>query len=122
VGVDHRPSTDHRPVAPGPGRRLRRTNDKIANFIFTDVSGRVAKQLLRLAQRFGDQQDGAMRVNHDLSYDEIAQLVGASREAVDMTLGDFADRGWIQVGDRCVVIRGSACSATCYHPAQDRLD
>jgi CRP/FNR family transcriptional regulator, cyclic AMP receptor protein len=34
-------------------RRLRRTNDDIADLIFTDVPGRVAKQLLLLGQRFG---------------------------------------------------------------------
>ena len=60
-------------------RRLRRTNNNLADLIFTDVPGRVAKQLLQLAQRFGTQEGGAMRVTHDLTQEEIAQLVGASR-------------------------------------------
>ena len=82
-------------------RRLRRTNDNLANLIFTDV-GRVAKQLLALAQRFGTQEDGAVRVTHDLTQEEIAQLVGASREAVNKALPDFAHRGWIRMeGKRC---------------------
>ena len=34
-------------------RRLRRTNDTLADLIFTDVPGRVAKQLLALSERFG---------------------------------------------------------------------
>lgn len=34
-------------------RRLRRTNDSVTAMIFTDVAGRVAKQLLMLAHRFG---------------------------------------------------------------------
>ena len=60
-------------------RRLRRTNNNLADLIFTDVPGRVAKQLLQLAQRFGTQEGGALRVTHDLTQEEIAQLVGASR-------------------------------------------
>lgn len=39
-------------------RRLRRTNNNLADLIFTDVPGRVAKQLLQLAQRFGTQEGG----------------------------------------------------------------
>ena len=39
-------------------RRLRRTNNHLADLILTDVPGRVAKQLLALAQRFGTQENG----------------------------------------------------------------
>lgn len=42
-------------------RRLRRTDDNLCDIIFTDVPGRLAKQLLQMAQRFGVQEDGALR-------------------------------------------------------------
>lgn len=48
-------------------RRLRRTNDHLTDLIFTDVPGRVAKELLTLAQRFGSRQGDAIRVTHDLT-------------------------------------------------------
>jgi CRP-like cAMP-binding protein len=60
------------------------------------VPSRVAKQLLHLAQRFGTQEDGALRVTHDLTQEEMAQLVGASRESVNKALADFTARGWIR--------------------------
>ncbi|MDT5239322.1 MAG: family transcriptional regulator, cyclic receptor protein, partial [Mycobacterium sp.] len=85
-------------------RRLRRTNNNMADLIFTDVPGRVAKQLLHLGQRFGTREGGAMRVTHDLTQEEIAQLVGASRETVNKALADFAHRGWIQVQGKSVLI------------------
>ena len=88
-------------------RRLRRTNDSVADLIFTDVPGRVAKQLLQLAQRFGTQEGGAMRVTHDLTQEEIAQLVGASRETVNKALADFAHRGWIRLEGKSVLISDS---------------
>jgi CRP-like cAMP-binding protein len=89
-------------------RRLRRTDHDLCDLIFTDVAGRVAKTLLRLAQRFGVQQDGATKVVHDLTQDEIAQLVGASRETVNKVLIDFTRRGWISTDGKSVLITDSA--------------
>jgi CRP-like cAMP-binding protein len=77
-------------------RRVRRTNNKLTDQIFSDVPGRVAKQLLLLAQQFGTREGDGLRVAHDMTQLEIAQLVGASREATNQALGIFADSGWIQ--------------------------
>ncbi len=85
-------------------RRLRRTNDALADLIFTDVPGRVAKALLGLAERFGTEEDEGTRVHHDLTQEELAQLVGASRETVNKALADFASRGWLRVDSRAVTI------------------
>ena len=85
-------------------RRLRRTNDALADLIFTDVPGRVAKALLELAERFGTQEGEGVRVHHDLTQEELAQLVGASRETVNKALADFASRGWLRLEPRSVVI------------------
>jgi CRP/FNR family transcriptional regulator, cyclic AMP receptor protein len=88
-------------------RRLRRTNNNLADLIFTDVPGRVAKQMLQLVQRFGSQEGDALRVTHDLTQEEIAQLVGASRETVNKALADFAQRGWIRVEGKSILILDS---------------
>ena len=85
-------------------RRLRRTNDALADLIFTDVPGRVAKALLGLADRFGTEEPDGVRVNHDLTQEELAQLVGASRETVNKALADFASRSWMRVDSRAVTI------------------
>ena len=76
----------------------------VADLVFSDVPGRVAKQLLELAQRFGDRRDDGMHVHHDLTQEELAQLVGASRETVNKALADFAARGWIRLEPRSVTI------------------
>ncbi len=85
-------------------RRLRRTNTMLADLIFVDVPGRVAKQLLQLAQRFGSVEGGQLRVTHDLTQEELAQLVGASRETVNKALADFASRGWLRLEGKSVLI------------------
>jgi CRP/FNR family transcriptional regulator, cyclic AMP receptor protein len=85
-------------------KRLRRANDLNADLVFTDVPGRVAKNLLDLADRFGEQEHDGLHVHHDLTQEELAQLVGASRETVNKALADFAARGWLQISARSVLI------------------
>ncbi len=85
-------------------RRLRRANDVMADLVFTDVPGRVAKALLDLAERFGEQQADGLQVHHDLTQEELAQLVGASRETVNKALADFAARGWLQLSAKSVLL------------------
>jgi len=84
--------------------RLRRTNEALADLVFSDVPGRVAKALLDLATRFGEPTDEGVRVAHDLTQEELAQLVGASRETVNKALADFAARGWVRREGRAVVL------------------
>jgi CRP/FNR family transcriptional regulator, cyclic AMP receptor protein len=85
-------------------QRLRRANDVLADLVFSDVPARVAKALLALAERFGQPTADGLRVAHDLTQEELAQLVGASRETVNKALADFSARGWLQVESRAVVI------------------
>lgn len=98
---------DHPPIAEQLlrvlGRRLRRVNN-LADLIYTDIPGRVAKRLLHLAHRFGVQEDGALRVNHNLTDEEMGELVGASPETVNDALADFALRGWIPLDDGSVLV------------------
>ena len=85
-------------------QRLRRTNEAMADLVFTDVPGRVAKALLDLSAKFGVPEDGATRVRHDLTQEELAQLVGASRETVNKALSEFAHRGWLRIEGRSVLL------------------
>lgn len=85
-------------------QRLRRTNEAVGDLVFSDVPGRVAKALIDLGERFGKQTDEGLFVHHDLTQEELAQLVGASRETVNKALADFAGRGWLKLDGRAVLI------------------
>lgn len=85
-------------------QRLRRTNEAVGDLVFSDVPGRVAKALLDLGDRFGKTTDEGLFVHHDLTQEELAQLVGASRETVNKALADFAGRGWLRLEGRSVLI------------------
>ena len=88
-------------------QRLRRTNEAMADLVFTDVPGRVAKALLDLAEKFGVSEPDGTRVRHDLTQEELAQLVGASRETVNKALSEFASRGWLRLEGRTVLLLDS---------------
>ena len=85
-------------------QRLRRTNEAVGDLVFSDVPGRVAKALIDLGDRFGKTTPDGLLVNHDLTQEELAQLVGASRETVNKALADFAGRGWLKLDGRSVLI------------------
>ncbi|MCV7423145.1 Crp/Fnr family transcriptional regulator [Mycobacterium yunnanensis] len=85
-------------------RRLRRTNDNVCDLVFTDVPARVARQLLYLGNRFGVREGRSVRIDHELTQEEIAQLAGATRESANRTLVDFARRGWIRRRGKTIFI------------------
>lgn len=85
-------------------QRLRRTNESLSDLVFSDVPGRVAKALVDLADRFGTVKEDGVHVRHDLTQEELAQLVGASRETVNKSLADFVSRGWIRLEGRAVTL------------------
>ena len=81
-------------------RRLRRADDKIGGLVLLDVNGRLAKLLLELA----DDGDG-ITIARRLTHQQLAQMIGSSRETVSRTLRDLTDRGFIEINRRTMAIR-----------------
>ncbi|WP_300767134.1 Crp/Fnr family transcriptional regulator [uncultured Bifidobacterium sp.] len=84
--------------------RMRANNERISDLVFMDVPGRLAKTLINLGERFGRPVEAGILVPHDLTQEEMAQLVGSSRETVNKALMDFAGRGWIARDGRSIII------------------
>ena len=74
-------------------RRLRATDEALADSVFLDVTGRTAKRLLELA---GGEDDFRM----PLTQEELAGMVGASRERVNKAIATFVRLGWLEVSGR----------------------
>jgi CRP/FNR family cyclic AMP-dependent transcriptional regulator len=81
-------------------KRLRDADRKISNLALMDVYGRVASTLLELAIS----SDGKLVVGEKLSQQEIANMVGASREMVNRILKDLSDRGYISIESKQITI------------------
>src|SRR5215213_2084405 len=75
------------------GRRLRNTDESLADAVFLDVPARTAKRLLEIA---GD----ADQFRLPMTQEDLAGLVGASRERVNKALSLFTRLGWIEVEGR----------------------
>lgn len=79
-------------------RRLRLANTRIQANATLDAEGRVALQLLALAQEFGEPDaDGGTRIPVRLAQNELAALVGASRVRVNQIMVDYKRRGYVRV-------------------------
>ena len=55
-------------------------------------------------EKFGEKRSDGFYVEHDLTQEELAQLVGASRETVNKALADFAQRNWIRLLPKAVLL------------------
>ena len=73
--------------------RIRVTDTALADSVFLDVTGRTAKRLLELA---GDADEFTLPVTQE----ELAGMVGASRERVNKAIASFVRLGWIDQADR----------------------
>ena len=87
------------------GNRLRRTDELIQDILFLDLPGRIAKQLLALADERGVQAQGGVRIDLRLSQTELASIVGTTRESVNRCLNAFADRGLLAIDRDAITIR-----------------
>lgn len=82
-------------VLEGLSKRLRNTDQMVEDLIFLDVYGRVAKKLLELAETHGVKVENGTRIDVRLTQQELASMVGASRESVNKVMGYFTDKGYI---------------------------
>jgi CRP-like cAMP-binding protein len=73
--------------------RLRTMDEALADSVFLDVTGRTAKRLLELA-------DGADEFVLPVTQEELAGMVGASRERVNKAIASFIRLGWIDQHER----------------------
>jgi CRP-like cAMP-binding protein len=77
--------------------RLRNMDEALADAVFLDVTGRTAKRLLELA---GEADEFTLPITQE----ELAGMVGASRERVNKAIAAFIKLGWIQQVDRRYII------------------
>ncbi len=79
-------------------RRVRLGNEQIQALSTLDVRGRVARQLLAFAQRYGETgSDDSVRIPLRLTQTDVASLVGASRERVNQVIVSFKEHEFISV-------------------------
>jgi CRP-like cAMP-binding protein len=86
-------------------RRLRHADEVIGNLALLDVYARVARTIRDLAQKQGEPVDGGLLIKERPTQQEIAGLIGTSRETVSRALNDFTRRGLLEMSGKQILVR-----------------
>ena len=78
--------------------------ERLASLLFRNVEARLAEFLVKAAQRWGISEPQGVLITTRFTHQEVANLIGATRETVTITLGSLRKRGVIDVDRRRVVV------------------
>ncbi len=85
--------------------RQREVEDRIESLLFRNVEGRVAEFLLQAVERWGVPNPHGILISAPITHQEIAQVIGATRETVTLTLGALRRDGLLDVSGRRLIVR-----------------
>lgn len=88
-------------VMRGLVQRLRHADRKIESLALMDVYGRVARALLEFASQT---PEGELLIRERISRQDIAKMVGASREMVSRVMKDLEERGFIETQENGAIL------------------
>ncbi len=84
--------------------RLRKTNEQIRGLVMFDIYGRVGRCLLNLAETQGGHANGQFVVPNRPSFQELAKMVGCSREALSRAIKSLKENGCLTVTRNTIYI------------------
>ncbi len=85
--------------------RLRTLGDMLLNLTADDVTTRVIKLLTRLSARYGRRTEKDIRLDIPLTHQEMADMIGTSRQTVTSVLGLLKRQGMLRIENRCIHIQ-----------------
>jgi CRP-like cAMP-binding protein len=87
------------------GMRRRRVERRLRNLLFHSNRERLVHLLLELVEQYGRRAEGGYELNIKLSHQEMANIIGSTRETVTVVLGELQREGLIEIARRRVKIR-----------------
>ncbi len=89
------------------GLRRRRVERRLRYLLFHSNRERLVNLLLELAEDFGLQQaDGSVTLRIKLSHQDLASIIGSTRESVTVILGQLQTEGHLELGRRRITLKG----------------
>ena len=86
------------------GLRRKRIERRLKNLLFLPNRDRLVHLLLELAEQYGTETREGVELGIKLSHQDLANVIGSTRETVTVVLGDLQSVGLIKVGRRKIVI------------------
>lgn len=84
--------------------KMRLLTQQVKDMVFSDITGRLASQIITFSQQFGHNIAEGIMIDLILTHQELANLLGASRVTVTKTLNQFQESGIIKIYNRRIVI------------------
>jgi len=85
--------------------RLRGSDQMASDLAFLDAAGRLARRLLEIADQSGVIRDDGVLLNVRITQEELANMIGVTRESVNRNLSEFRRLELIRNEGRKIVIR-----------------
>ena len=86
------------------GGRLRQIETRVSDLVFKSASARLAHLLLDLGHSMGIRENGSVRLQSRLTHQNLANLIGTSRETVSTLISQFVNHGLIAQDKRYILI------------------
>jgi CRP-like cAMP-binding protein len=80
------------------------TEERLASMLFRNVEARLCEFLLKAAARWGIPDPRGVLISAPFTHQEMASMIGSTRETVTLTLGDLRRKGVIEIDRRRIVV------------------
>jgi len=87
------------------GQRRLEAEKNMESFLYKGVRERLAQLLVRLSHDYGIKDSRGRLLRIKITHQDLANIIGSSRETVSLTLGDFRRAGLIDINERKIIIK-----------------
>lgn len=87
------------------GLRLRRVERRLKSLLFRSSRERLVHLLLELAEQYGTRDPDGVVIKQKISHQDMASIIGATRETVTITLGELQAEGVVEINQRRITLR-----------------
>ena len=84
--------------------RLLRIERRLRSLLFRSNRDRVVQLMLDLVEQYGSRVEGGTLIDIRLSHQDLANLIGCTRESVTMVLGELQSQRYLKIGRQRIVI------------------
>jgi len=99
------------------GLRRRRIERRLKNLLFLSNRERLIHLLLELAEQYGEETSQGVRLGIKLSHQDLANVIGSTRETVTVVLGELQLEGLVKVGRRKIeLVKPESLAASVHRP------
>lgn len=87
------------------GERRRAIETKLEHLVFRDVQAKLAALLLELSEEYGVEHEEGTQIGLKITHQEMANLIGSTRETISLTLAQFKKKGLLDLNGRTVILK-----------------